>query len=419
MSALLETNCPAANTSFTGVPQSMTSKQITLINVASGQYEANAVVNAATTGLDMPGQEWNVQMTRLQGGPADGVDLIRVNNGHLSLSILPTRGMGVWKAECGELPLKWDSPVQHPVHPSLVDQSRRGGIGWLDGFNELVCRCGLGWHGAPGTDTQRDEDGNVLSEQFLPLHGRIANLAAHQVFVTVEDSGLIRITGIVDEMSVFGERLRLTSVLSTQAGSSKFAIHDTVTNIGGTAAEAEMLYHCNFGTPLLGEGSTFHTAVDRVVPRDARAVAGIDNWETFQGPTAGYAEQVYFLAPVSDNSGNGLAVLRSPDGQRALALRFETASLPWFTLWKNTQATEDGYCCGLEPSSSLPNNREFEREHGRVMMLQPNDSVDFRLHFQVTESAGQTQNVVDEVQQLQQQCNRTTESGPATELAPG
>ncbi len=397
----------------------MTSKQITLINVATGQYEANAVVNAGTTGFDLSGHEWSVQMTRLQGGPSDGVDLIQLNNGHLTLSVLPTRGMGVWKAECGELPLKWDSPVQHPVHPSLVDQSRRGGIGWLDGFNELVCRCGLGWHGAPGTDTQRDEDGNVLSEQFLPLHGRIANLTAHQVFVNVEDSGLISITGIVDEMSVFGERLRLTSVLSTQAGSSKFAIHDTVTNIGGTAAEAEMLYHCNFGTPLLGEGSTFHTAAHRVVPRDARAAAGLDNWETFQGPTAGYAEQVYFVAPVSDNSGNGLAVLRSPDGQTALALRFETAALPWFTLWKNTQATEDGYCCGLEPSSSLPNNREFEREHSRVLTLQPNHSVDFRLHFQVTESGGQTQNIVDEVQQLQQQRNRTTESGPAAELAPG
>jgi len=394
----------------------MPSKQITLIDVASGRYEANAVITATTTGIDLPGHEWSVQLTRLQGGLSDGVDLIQLNNGHLTLSILPTRGMGVWKAECGDLPLKWDSPVQHPVHPSLVDQSRRGGIGWLDGFNELICRCGLGWHGAPGTDTQRDADGNVLSEQFLSLHGRIANLVAHQVFVNVDESGLISVTGVVDETSVFGERLRLTSVLSTQAGSSEFAIHDTVTNIGGSPAEAEMLYHCNFGTPLLGDGSTFHTAAERVVPRNARAVEGLDNWETFPGPTAGSAEQVYFVTPVSDDSGNGLAVLRSPDRQSALALRFETATLPWFTLWKNTQAAEDGYCCGLEPSSSLPNNREFEREQGRVLTLQPNDSVDFRLCFRVAESAEQTQGFVDEVQQLQQQCNRITESAPVAEL---
>ena len=395
----------------------MTSKQIKLIDVASGQYEGNAVVNAGTTGVNLTGHAWSVQMTRLQGGRSDGVDLIQLNNGHLTLSILPTRGMGVWKAKCGDLPLKWDSPVQHPVHPSLVDQSRRGGIGWLDGFNELICRCGLGWHGAPGTDIQRDADGNVLSEQFLSLHGRIANLAAHQVVVNVDDSGLISVTGIVDETSVFGERLRLTSVLSTQAGSSEFAIHDTVTNIGGSSAEVEMLYHCNFGTPLLGEGSTFHTAAERVVPRNGRAVEGLDNWETFQGPTAGYAEQVYFVAPVSDDSGKGLAVLRSPDSQTALALRFETATLPWFTLWKNTQAAEDGYCCGLEPSSSLPNNREFEREQGRVLTLQPNDSVDFRLHFQIAESAEQTQQFVDEVQKLQQRSDRMTESAPAAELA--
>jgi hypothetical protein len=396
----------------------MTSKQITLIDVASGRYEANAVITTSTTGIDLPVHEWSVQMKRLQGGPSDGVDLIQLNNGHLTLSILPTRGMGVWKAECGHLPVKWDSPVQHPVHPSLVDQSRRGGIGWLDGFNELICRCGLGWHGAPGTDTQRDANGNVLSEQFLPLHGRIANLAAHQVCVDVDDSGLISVTGVIDETSVFGERLRLTSVLSTQAGSSEFAIHDTVTNIGGASAEAEMLYHCNLGTPLLGEGSTFHTAAERVVPRNARAVEGLDSWETFQGPTTGYAEQVYFVAPVSDESGKGLAVLRSPDRQTAVALRFETTTLPWFTLWKNTQAAEDGYCCGLEPSSSLPNNREFEREQGRVLTLQPNHSVDFRLNFQVTESVEQTETVVDEVQQLQQRSDRVTESAPVAELAP-
>ena len=28
----------------------------------------------------------------------------------------------------------------------------RGGLGWLDGFNELVVRCGYEWTGHPGID---------------------------------------------------------------------------------------------------------------------------------------------------------------------------------------------------------------------------------------------------------------------------
>jgi len=396
----------------------MIAKTITLIDVANGVYMANADIDAASTGISSGNGQWSVSLSRLQGGASDGVDVLRLDNGHLKLMILPTRGMGVWKAECGDLPLKWDSPVLNPVHPSLVDQSRRGGIGWLDGFNELICRCVLGWHGAPGTDSRRDADGNVVSEQFLPLHGRIANLPAHQVSVEIDDSGLIQVTGIIDETSVFGERLRLTSVLSTQVGSSEFAISDTVTNIGGGSAEVEMLYHCNFGTPLLDAGATFHAAATQVAPRDNRAVEGIGDWETFAGPVSGYAEQVYFITPLSDDSQYGLAVLRSADGTSAVGLRFDTSTLPWFTLWKNTQATADGYCCGLEPSSSLPNNREFERENGRVVTLEPGNSIEFRLQFQVAECSDDAAALVADTQQRQKQTDRTIEECPVAGLSP-
>ncbi len=396
----------------------MTSKRITLIDVASGYYAEDAVIDAASTRLDPASHVWRVWLTQMHGGPSDGIDLVQLSNGRLQLSLLPTRGMGIWKAQLGTLPLKWDSPVLYPVHPSLVDQSRRGGIGWLDGFNELICRCGLSWHGAPGTDTIRDEVGNVISEQFLPLHGRIANLPAHEVYVEVQNKGSINVVGVVDETSVFGERLRLTSKVSTEVGSSEFSIQDTVSNLGGTPAEVEMLYHCNFGTPLLGEESTFYTAAHRVTPRDSRAAEGIDTWDTFLGPTPGYAEQVYFVAPISDALNRGMAVLMSPDGQTALTLRFDTSTLPWLTLWKNTQATADGYCCGLEPSSSFPNNRSFEREQGRVVRLQPGESIDFRLQFEIATSQEQVQSLAEEVSLLQQQAQRRTESTPAADLSP-
>ena len=404
--------------SIRGKYSSMTSNRTTLIDVASGRSLQNAVIDAASTGLDLSGHSWSVHLTRLHGGPSDGVDLIKLSNGHLRLWLLPTRGMGVWKAECGELPLKWDSPVVHPVHPSLVDPSRRGGTGWLDGFNELICRCGLNWHGAPGIDTLRDDTGTIISEQFLPLHGRIANLPAHKVSVEVDDNGLIRLTGIVDETSVFGERLRLESTVSTRAGAAEFSIRDTVSNLGGTPAEVEMLYHSNFGTPLLGNGSTFHTAATRVAPRDDRAAEGIHAWETFLGPTPGFAEQVYFVTPVSDDSNKAIAVLLSPDSQAALALRFHTTTLPCFTLWKNTQAAEDGYCCGLEPSSSLPNNRGFEREQGRVLTLPPGDSIEFQLEFEIAASYEQAQSLIEEVSLLQKRGPRTTEIAPVTGLSP-
>ena len=397
---------------------SMDMQRFTLIDSSSGDYAADAVIDASSPGLKPAAHGWSVCMRRLHGGPSDGIDVVNLDNGHLQLAILPTRGMGIWKGRCGNIPLQWHSPVGHPVHPSLVDQSRRGGIGWLDGFNELICRCGLAWNGAPGTDTIRDANGNIISEQFLPLHGRIANLIAHEVHVEIYHADTIRLIGVVDETGMFGERFRLTSVLSTVTGSSQFEIRDTVTNLGGRPAEMEMLYHCNFGRPVLGEGATFHTAATRVAPRDARAAEDVGTWKTFTGPTVGYAEQVYFVSPVSDSFGRGHAVLRSSDGTSAIAVDFDTATLPWFSLWKNTQEEAGGYVCGLEPGSGLPNNRNFERQQGRVISLEPGQSTEFSVSFTIAESKKQAAAMIREVESLQRDTYCSVESYPVSDLSP-
>lgn len=377
------------------------SKSFTLISVDQGIHNCETLVNAKSLGLDRPDADWSVRMQRLQGGLSDGVDVIWLDNGCTKLAILPTRGMGIWKGTVAGVPLQWNSPVERPVNPAFVDQMRRGGIGWLDGFNEIVCRCGLGWNGAPGTDVVKDADGNVVSEQFLPLHGRIANLAAHEVTVEVSDDGAISVVGVVDEASLFGGKLRLTSTLTTHVGSNTFEISDTVQNLGSQAAEVEMLYHCNFGEPFLGEGSEFHVAAKEVSPRDARAVEDVDTWTKYLGPTAGYAEQCYLAKPIADADGRAIAVVSDADKSKAVAVRFDTGALPWFTLWKNTQAESDGYCTGMEPGSGFPNLRTFEREQGRVVSLASEESVTFDIAISAATDSDSTAALVSEVSELQ------------------
>ena len=45
------------------------------------------------------------------------------------------------------------SPVEEIVHPKYIDLESRGGLGWLEGFNEWMVRCGLEFAGHPGEDT--------------------------------------------------------------------------------------------------------------------------------------------------------------------------------------------------------------------------------------------------------------------------
>jgi hypothetical protein len=310
-------------------------------------------------GLGAAGGPWSVRKRTLRGGLRDGVDVIEVDNGALRFSVLPTRGLGLWRGSYRGLPFGWSSPVPGPVHPKFVDAGRRGGLGWLDGFDEWLCRCGLEWNGPPGTDRGAP----------LTLHGRVANLPANRV--EVRTGRTIAVTGQVDETSLFGPRLRLTATYETGPGSPTLTVRDTVENLGGQPSEVQMLYHLNNGPPLLGEGARVRLPVRELSPLTARAAEGIDSWDRFAGPVAGYTEQVYAAEPQADPSGGTLALLHDVAAGRGLLLRWAVRELPCFTLWKNTAAEADGYVTGLEPATNFPNFKAFERQRGRVVVLPP------------------------------------------------
>src|SRR5688572_31046499 len=63
----------------------------------------------------------SVKKVTLHGGKQEGVDLIAVNNGKLSFTVIPTRGMGIGKVEMSGIRLGWDSPVKEIVHPQYVN----------------------------------------------------------------------------------------------------------------------------------------------------------------------------------------------------------------------------------------------------------------------------------------------------------
>lgn len=344
--------------------------------------------------------KWSVRQRRLRGGLSDGVDVVEIDNGALKLEVLPTRGMGVWRGNFQGIPIGWDSPVKMPVHPAFVNQTERGGLGWLAGFNELICRCGLSFMGPPGRDAGH-QDHPILGE--LTLHGKIANLPAHRVEVTVDpdQQGRIAVTGIVDECSMFGPCLRLTSTIETTIGSNRFTIIDEVSNLSAKPAEFEMLYHTNIGRPFLEAGSRLLAAASEISPRDARAAEGIDTYDQYAAPDAGYAEQAYFFRLIGDAQQRGLAVLRNAAGDLALSLRISLTELPWFTLWKNTAAEADGYVTGLEPGTNFPNLRSFERAHGRMHTLAPGASRQMSFELAIHSDKSSVQQLAAEVQNLQ------------------
>ncbi len=348
----------------------MARKTWTLADQQQDIYVDQIVIEPENVGGAATG--YSVTKRVLSAGSRRGVEVVEVNNGRLRFTVVPTRGMGIWRASLGQLQLGWQSPVKGPVHPSLVRLSDPSGIGWLDGFDELLVRCGLESNGAP--------EFNQQGALVYGLHGKIANIPAHRVEVSIDgDTGEIAVRGVVDEARLFGNNLRLESTITTRVDEPSLTITDVITNISAEENDLELLYHVNFGVPLLDPGSKVVLPVRKLAPRDVVAKGDLPQWDTYGPPTPGLAEVAYFFELCADEAGNTEAVLHNEAGNQGVAMRHNTGQLPYMVLWKNTQAEQDGYVTGLEPAINFPNRKSFEKQHGRVAQLKPGEQRTFEL----------------------------------------
>ncbi len=356
------------------------------------------------------GENWQATSRVLRGGLRDGVQQITLRAGGLEIDVLPTRGMNIHAARCGDIRFGWNSPVRGPVHPQFVPLHEPSGLGWLDGFDEWFVRCGIESNGAP----QFTPEGEL---QF-PLHGRIANRPAHHVTLERSDSGRLRLTGIVDETRFHFSKLRLISTLELDAETPAIAIEDTIENLSDSPATAQLLYHINFGPPLLGAGAEVLVAAEEVAPRTAEAAEELKQWQLFPAPTPGMAERVYFFRPRADQHGFGHAMLISADRTAAAEISFDTSTLPCFTLWKNPTGMSDGYVAGLEPATNYPNPRAFETEQGRVIELPPRAKVVLKSRVSFWVGANRVDAAVGLIEQLAKPAPTLHATAPASWVAP-
>ncbi len=361
------------------------------------------------TSADMPGmgERWSVSKRTLRGGLRDGVELVEVDNGRMKLSIVPTRGMGIWRAELdnGQV-LGWRSPVRGPVHPKFVPLTEPSGLGWLEGFDELVVRCGLESNGAPIFN----ENGQLVH----PLHGRIANRPAHHVEVTVDDSaGTITVRGLVEESRFHFNKLRLVAAITTKLGSTSFSIHDEVENFGGTPTEIRMLYHINVGEPLLSPGAQIVAPVSELAPLStAVTAANVDTWDQFGPPKAGASEQCFYFDLLAGEDNQTQVLLKNAESSAGTSVRFDKSVLPHLVVWKNMVAPADGYVTGLEPTTCFLNPQPFEVEHGRIVELAAGEKWNADVSVDWLTTADEVTTAEDAVRQLQSTTTPTLHEKP-------
>ena len=307
-------------------------------------------------------QLYGVRRLQVQEGTASGCSIIEAfTAGGLQADILPGACLDI-----GHVRFKG----QNVSYISKNGYDSPGGFSAVAGeFTHffpggLLYTCGLRSAGNPS------EDGG----EYHPQHGRIHGKQAAGISACVEDGNLV-IGGTVREASLFGHALEMRRVITMPVWESRIVIEDTITNMAPRPEEFAILYHFNFGYPLLSESARLVLPAKReTTPRTEYAASGLGKECEFSFPIDGEPEQVYF-----HKLDEGMARLENAASGMAATLRWDLASLPVLIEWKSMASGD--YVLGLEPSNNYILGRAAERDNGTLRAIEAFGSVKTRLEL--------------------------------------
>jgi len=355
--------------------------------------------------LKLSGDTFSLQQKVLHGGKQEGSKVLTITSQNgLTIALSPTRGMDLLHVNGDGVRLGWESPVDEVVNPAYINLESRNGLGWLEGFNEMMVRCGYEWTGHPVV-----KDGRIYT-----LHGKAGNTPASRVEVTIDEKAPheIRVRGLLKENTFKKANLETWTELRYVPGAKSFTLHDVLTNRGDYPHDYQIIYHSNFGTPLLEKDARFIAPLKSVSPFNDYAKTGLKAWNTYDAPTKDFDEMVFNLVPKADSSGKTLAAVINSKGDKGASIEFDTHQLPLLTMWKNTDTLKQGYVTGIEPGTNYAYPVTIEKEQGRVKQLAPGQSTTFELTYTLLSSASAVNAIEQRIKQIQGDEQPTVDEKP-------
>ncbi len=328
--------------------------------------------------LSNPAQLGGIETSVLDSGPGRGTRIAWINTGSgLRYKVVLDRTMDIADAFFQQHSLAWLSHGGVTFPQPLANQ----GMNWLRTFGGgLLTTCGLSHIGGP----EQDEYGE------RGLHGQISNTPAEVESIIQPDvlAGKMdmSISGRMKETKVFGPSLELHRTISSTLGSSVIRIKDKVINRGNTPAPHMLLYHCNFGWPLVDEGAKLVWQGDwqNSSGEPGRIFNQDNDFRQCPAPMdehSGTGEDVAFIDIPANEAGTCVAGVHNPKLTIAVALRFPKKQMPWLTNWQHWGKGE--YVTGLEPGTNPPIGQAKARANNTLIFLEPGESREYSLEIEV------------------------------------
>ena len=320
-----------------------------------------------------------IETSVLDNGLSKGTRIAWVNTGAgLRYKVVIDRGLDIVDAFYNQYGLAWLSHAG--ITAPRPDASR--GLEWLYSFaGGLLTTCGLTHVGGPETDE--------LGERGL--HGRISNIPAAVESVVQPNlmTGKMEmsITGVVKESRVFGPNLELRRTISSTLGEPVIRIRDVVTNAGNTPQPHMILYHCNFGWPLVDEGTQIvwkGKCTSRGLDMDNAIFNSSHDFRKCRKPLnshRGGGEACGFIDVAADKAGICTVGLYNRKLGLALVMKYQKKQLPCLANWQHWGQGE--YVTALEPGTNPPIGQKKAREQKSLIYIAPGKSRMYELEMGV------------------------------------
>ena len=309
-----------------------------------------------------------VQVRELAGDPHSGSGgraYAFTLAGGLAFEVLPDRGLDIGAVWYGGQPIGWRSPLGSPGLAPTPSE-------WLGRFGGgLLVTCGLDNIGSP-----RGAYGQ---------HGSHHDTRAHDVTVerlTEPDRLGVRISGTIDSVEVFGRRVRTYRTITSYADDPAVHISDRVVNEGAWPASVALLYHFNFGVPLVLPGTTIAVDAEDHQPRDSESAAG---WQEFPGVSDQLCEEVWQHQGLRTVDGIATTSVTSPTGLTA-EVSWGAAELPRLVEW--IFPPRQSWALGIEPANAPIFGPDRDAPDAGIPILAPGESITTTLTVRISGPLG-------------------------------
>ena len=315
-------------------------------------------------------QFYDIKQYCLTEGKANGVQCIDLDLGDLCYTLISDRclDIGSVKYRGKQYAFLSSNGIVSPFYYNP------DGYGWLESFaGGLLVTCGLENAGEP----------NEFNGIKHGLHGRISSIPAQNVYIKrINQSGEVHITisGTVNETRLLGLNYMLHRTVKSVVGGNYIEVSDSITNCSDFAQPLMLLYHLNFGYPIISPESILKIpGSGKIEPFDEIAQKGLEHWDKFLPPDSGVQEEV-FLHKIKKSAPGEFSITNPVyNPEIGLNVQFSNDSLPYLALWKSQRIGE--YAAALEPCNNHVRGLAWEHENGDLRMLNPGETENTSIVF--------------------------------------